>query len=92
MTATPKQKLLHAAFGMLLCFAVSSIAGMVVLGFWGPSSREGPLAASLAFVLVIQAAMAIVFWKRWRPAAVGVLVFIGFEALWAVAAWLVLVF
>ncbi len=92
MTATPKQKLLHAAFGMLLCFAVSSIAGMVVLGFWGPSSREGPLAASLAFVLVIQAAMAIVFWKRWRPAAIGVLVFLGGEALWVLVACFALLY
>ncbi len=89
MTATTKRNLLYAFFGMLLCFAVTSIWGMAVVALWGHSGREEPLATALALVVVIQAAMAIAFWKRARPAAIGVLVFVGGEAVWALVAWLV---
>ncbi len=88
MTLRSKQAGLQALLGFVLCWVISTIWGTAAVRLFGHTGREQPVATALILVVPVQIAVALGFWRRWRAAAVGVVVFIVGEAVWVLAAWL----
>lgn len=84
-----KSFLLGAVLGFLSCLFVSTLWSLLIVALFRHTGREEPLAIAMGVLLLLaQITVSIRFWRRFRPAAIGVVVFIGCEVTWMLAAWL----
>ena len=84
-----KNVVLGAVLGFALCLLVSMLWSWLIVVLFGHTGREEPLAIAMGVLLLLaQITGSIILWRRWRRAAIGVVVYIGCEVTWILAAWL----
>lgn len=85
MTDRSSQTALKIAAGVLLCFLISTAWGLAAEVALGHSGRDRPIAVALGLGGVFQIFVAIRLWQRWRPVAIGFLIYITGEVTWMLA-------
>ncbi len=74
--------------GLALCFAISVVWGNIAVLLYGHRGDNPTLAVLLACTAVLQVVAVTLLWRKFRFVALGILTFIGGEAVFVVAGWL----